>query len=212
MAYTFNGSNSYLSSGSSSIFELGGGFTLAAMVNPANTTGTKSIATYYGNPSGSDTGWVFRVVNAQLNFGWQGGSTDFPIFNFGTITANTNQLCAITYNGTSFKLYIDNSVSSAQSATVFGYSSPLFTIGAVYYSGSPIQVMNGSIAEPAIWNAELTAAEIAALAAGFTPDQIRPQSLQFYAPLVRDLVDLRAGRSITNNNGATVSTHPRVIQ
>jgi hypothetical protein len=68
------------------------------------------------------------------------------------------------------------------------------------------------MAEFATWNATLTDAEIAALAAGFTADQIRPQSLQFYAPLIRDLVDLRAGRSITNVNGATVSTHPRIIQ
>jgi len=77
--------------------------------------------------------------------------------------------------------------------------------------GTPVLFLNGSIAEAAIWNAALTDAEIASLAAGFTPDQIRPQSLQFYAPLVRDLVDVRGGRTITNVNSATVATHPRII-
>lgn len=62
-----------------------------------------------------------------------------------------------------------------------------------------------------MWNVALTDSENASLAAGFTPDQIRPQSLQFYAPLVRDLIDVRGGRTITNVNNATVAVHPRII-
>jgi hypothetical protein len=68
----------------------------------------------------------------------------------------------------------------------------------------------GDIAEVGIWNVALTAAEIAPLAKGMTCDKIRPQNLVFYAPLVRDLIDQKGGLTITNNNGATVATHPRV--
>jgi hypothetical protein len=68
----------------------------------------------------------------------------------------------------------------------------------------------GPIAEVGIWNAALTADEIASLAKGMTCDKIRPQSLVFYAPLVRDLIDTKGGLTITNNNGATVADHPRV--
>jgi hypothetical protein len=68
----------------------------------------------------------------------------------------------------------------------------------------------GDMAEIGIWNAALTAAEIASLAKGMTPDKIRPQSLVFYSPLVRDLIDQKGGLTITNNNGATVANHPRV--
>ncbi len=67
-----------------------------------------------------------------------------------------------------------------------------------------------STAEVGIWNAALTAAEVAALAKGMTCDKVRPQSLVFYAPLVRDLVDQKGGLTITNNNGATVANHPRI--
>ncbi len=67
-----------------------------------------------------------------------------------------------------------------------------------------------SAAEVGIWNAALTAAEIASLANGMTCDKVRPQSLVFYAPLVRDLIDQKGGLTITNNNGATVANHPRV--
>ena len=70
--------------------------------------------------------------------------------------------------------------------------------------------MNGYIAEVGIWNAALTAAEIASLADGMTCDKIRPQSLVFYAPLVRDLQDTKGGLTITNNNASTVANHPRV--
>jgi hypothetical protein len=69
---------------------------------------------------------------------------------------------------------------------------------------------NGQIAEVGIWNAALTAAEVASLADGMTCDKVRPQSLVFYAPLVRDLQDVRGGLTITNNNTATVANHPRV--
>jgi hypothetical protein len=52
--------------------------------------------------------------------------------------------------------------------------------------------------------------EIASLAAGMTCDKVRPQSLVFYAPLVRNLQDVKGGLTITNNNSATVAAHPRV--
>ena len=69
---------------------------------------------------------------------------------------------------------------------------------------------DGKLAEVGIWNVALTAAEIASLAKGMTCDKVRPQSLVFYAPLVRNLQDVRGGLTITNNNTATVATHTRV--
>ncbi len=75
---------------------------------------------------------------------------------------------------------------------------------------SGIQFCDGRIAEVGIWNAALTAAEIASLAKGMACDKIRPQSLVFYAPLIREIQDVRGARTITNNNAATVATHPRV--
>jgi hypothetical protein len=70
--------------------------------------------------------------------------------------------------------------------------------------------LSGGIAEVGIWTAALNADEIKSLAAGMTCDKVRPQSLVFYAPLVRDLVDAKGGLTITNNNTATVANHPRV--
>ena len=68
----------------------------------------------------------------------------------------------------------------------------------------------GAIAEVGVWNVALTQQECTALAQGMTCDKIRPQSLVFYAPLVRDLIDQKGGLTITNNNAATVANHTRV--
>jgi hypothetical protein len=77
-------------------------------------------------------------------------------------------------------------------------------------NSSPVGYLDGELSEVGIWNAALTAAEIASLAKGMTCDKIRPQSLVFYAPLVRNLIDQKGGLTITNNNSATVANHPRV--
>ena len=71
-------------------------------------------------------------------------------------------------------------------------------------------LLSGRVADVGVWNVALTDAEVASLAKGMTCDKIRPQNLVFYAPLIRDLIDQKGGLTITNNNAATVATHPRV--
>lgn len=127
-------------------------------------------------------------------------------------TANQWYSAAAVFNSVqNYSSYINGgSVANGTSTTVPNFSIGGVTIGA-RWNGSNFGVYaSGQIAEVGIWNAALTAAEIASLAKGMTCDKIRPQSLVFYAPLVRDLIDAKGGRSITNNNGATVATHPRV--
>jgi hypothetical protein len=76
--------------------------------------------------------------------------------------------------------------------------------------GYGTSLLNGRSAEVAVWNVALTEDEITSLAKGFKPTRIRPQSLVFYAPLLRNLQDLKGALTITNNNTATVADHPRV--
>lgn len=68
----------------------------------------------------------------------------------------------------------------------------------------------GQLAEFAIWNAALTDAEINSLAKGFKPPRIRPQSLRYYVPLVRNVHELRSGITFTAVNAPVVFAHPRV--
>lgn len=83
-----------------------------------------------------------------------------------------------------------------------------FSIG--YRYPGDVYPFNGYVAECALWNTALTDAEIESLAKGFSPRRIRPQSLVFYAPLLRNLQDLRQGLALTAVNSPTVASHPRV--
>ena len=60
-----------------------------------------------------------------------------------------------------------------------------------------------------MWQATLTAEEVASLAKGMTCDKIRPQSLVYYTPLIRDIQDLARGMTLTDTS-TTVAAHPRV--
>lgn len=70
--------------------------------------------------------------------------------------------------------------------------------------------MSGLIAEAAIWNIALTDEEVAILAAGYSPLFVRPQNLVFYAPLIREILDVVGGVTLTNVS-STVGDHPRMI-
>ena len=84
-------------------------------------------------------------------------------------------------------------------------------IGAYRFGASaPTTFFDGYMAEVAMWNAALDAGEVAALAKGFSPALIRPQSLVYYIPGVSDILD-RKGTTWTNNNSVGFTTHPRVI-
>lgn len=73
------------------------------------------------------------------------------------------------------------------------------------------QYFAGDIAEVGVWNAVLTADEIASLAKGFPCRMIKPENLAFYAPLVRNITDYMEALTITNTNTATPSEHARII-
>lgn len=78
---------------------------------------------------------------------------------------------------------------------------------------SPMGYFDGELAEPAIWSvANLTAEERAALARGVSPMKVRPQSLIFYPPLIRELIDVRTGVTLTAVNSPTVAAHPRIYR
>lgn len=72
--------------------------------------------------------------------------------------------------------------------------------------------LDGKLAELGLWTGiTLTDGEVLSLSKGISVHQIRPQSLSFYAPLLRNLQDIRGGRTITNF-GAAATTHHRIFQ
>ena len=67
---------------------------------------------------------------------------------------------------------------------------------------------NGYIAECAIWNTVLTASEIKTLYNGIPANNIRPQNLTFYAPLIRDLNTVVGAYTLSPESGTTATSLP----
>lgn len=120
---------------------------------------------------------------------WNHGCGVFAATN--SRTAYLNGDAATTNTGTSTIDPLNNIAIGARWATTLGVH------------------MRGLLADVGIWNVALTLAEIQSLADGMACDKVRPQSLVFYSPLVREFID-KKGISISNNNGVTVADHTKI--
>jgi hypothetical protein len=129
----------------------------------------------------------------------------------GTSLNTWHHICGLFTSSTSRTIYLDG-VSTGTSTTA---SSPnglnSIRIGAGYANdGTPSTHFLGRISDTAIWSDSLSDSEITSLSKGFSSKKIRPQSLEFYCPLVRDLNEQILNTTLTNNNTATVSDHNRI--
>jgi len=125
-------------------------------------------------------------------------------------SANTwTHACGVFTTTTSRTAYINGGSAASNTTSRSPTGVDTVIVGNNRTGGAWGSTATVIIAEVGIWNVALNADEIAALAKGFRPDQIRPQSLRFYTPLVREIIDVRGGLALTTA-GITVATHPRI--
>ena len=215
MAYEFTAASSqYLSASVAPVTTYP--LTLAAWIYPTSTASPTAIVSIENTSTGHRFILQQNVVNGNHI---QATAVDATAAAGRSVTSglatNAWQHAAGTFstnNSDNWTAYLNGS-SANQSASASETRAPSTVnsakIGA--RTGASLGLyFAGLIAEVGIWNVALTQPEIASLAKGMTCDKVRPQSLVFYAPLVRDLQDVRGGLTITNNNTATVANHPRV--
>ena len=209
MAYDFNGTSQYLSCSAPLTAPP---LTFVCFAKNASFTARVFFSIGQTNASSRYQMQINANNNVILNCIWNSGSN--------SVLAETLSLSPaiavnewIHYGGviqssSNRSLYV-RGILQAITTTPDSVATPFqtFTTGARVGPGA---YADSDIAEVGIWSVALTAAEIASLAKGMTPDKIRPQSLVFYAPLVRDLIDQKGGLAITNNSAATVANHPRI--
>jgi hypothetical protein len=190
--------------------------TMACWYNPKNITAGMMLM-YIGHKAGASRFLLFAsgdVAGDPVAAAVANSANTIVIANSTSwYSQNTwSHACGVFESSSSTSVYL-NGGSSATNTNSLGGSLTTINTGAVatqFFGGSSVTRASALIAEVGIWNVALTASEIASLAKGMTCDKVRPQGLVFYAPLVRDLQDVRGGRTITNNNTATVANHPRV--
>jgi len=211
MAYNFNGTDQRLAA--SNVFtNLQPPFTYACWFNATNLNANQSPFSI-GTANATSRYEIFVLTTGALNIAAPGGTglgggAPAP----SSIAAGTSNHVAGVYSQTNSRQCFLNGAGGTVSTT----STTLSGVTEVHV-GTRFNIVfgsffAGSVAEVGVWDVVLTAAEIESLAKGVTCDKVRPQSLRFYAPLIRDLQDLRGGLTITNTNGATVADHPRVYK
>lgn len=212
MAYSFDGTaNRRLTASSAPV--TAAPFTLFARIR-ATGTGSNRRILQIADSSSVDR-FALQIVGnnfpllARYSVQEGANTTDFPQGTAGNVTANTWYAQTAVETATNSRALFLDTATFTNTTSRTPSSISLTSIGGTS-NAAGFTAFNGQIAEAAMWNATLTADEIKSLAQGFKPTRIRPQSLKFYAPLVRDLHDLRDALTITNNNTVTVADHPRV--
>jgi hypothetical protein len=203
MAYNFNGSNQNLTVVSAPV--TAAPLTIAVWFRKASTATKNGIFVRASANNSNLFGFYFTTVVRGYVQDGPNQISDFA--STANYSANTwTHACLVEASTNSRTIYQNagNSATNTQSRVPAGINA----IDIATFGGGAN--FDGQFAEIGIWNAALTQPEVASLAAGMTCDKVRPQSLVFYSPLTRDLIDYKGGLAITNNNTATVANHPRV--
>lgn len=121
-------------------------------------------------------------------------------------TINTwHHICFVCSSSTSRIVYRDGTASAANTTNDTPTSLTRVLIGS-----NTVENFDGYISDVAIWSAALNTGEINSLTKGFCAKRIRPQSLEYYVPLVRNLYEYNSSIALTNNNTATAIAHNRI--
>ena len=205
MAYDFNGTNQYLRTSSSPVSAMP--LTISCWFN-GDAGGTLFPLVVISNSSDNSRVNIVRSGGDIVAAAVDSSNTSALASSGGYSSGSWTHICGVHSSTTLRTLFVNGSLQSTGSTALGSFGSfNQISIGSNHLASA---FTDGRIAEVGIWSVALTAAEIASLADGFTCDKVRPQSLVFYAPLVRSLQDVRGGLTITNNNTATVANHPRV--
>lgn len=134
------------------------GFTISAWIKrDAADTGTKSIVSK--RDTGFTQGYDFRILNDnRIEIFWKNGSNQ-TLTSVTAIPDAEWHHVAVTYNGTTARLYIDGIEDNSD-----GKSAPVNTTDSFYIAaagkGTPVQHFRGNIDEVRVWDRMLTPSQL----------------------------------------------------
>lgn len=173
---------------------------------------------------GSETGYIGiglgYVTSGRVDAVTSGsGGEQVAESTVGTTVDVWAHCCAVFTSTSSRTAYYNGGSAGNQTNITNPGSISAIAIGCFYDGTNAWGLCNGAIAECAVWDVELTAGEIAALAGGVSPTRIRPANLGGYWPIngidspERDFspgILSTTRRSMTMTGTAAQSNHPPV--
>lgn len=211
MARTFNGTSDFIDSDVPVIIPTTYPISLAAWYKTASTipAAAAEIVVGFQDEDGSPS-LLIEMTTAGLvqarTVNQFGNSTQGNVS--GAISTDTWTHFAGTFNSDSNRTAYKNGIAGTTNTSGSGIAANFTLMSEIRIGRRLTAYANGDIAEVGFWNALLTSAEISSLAKGVSPLKIRPQNLILYAPLIRNLIDLK-GSTLTAT-GTTISDHPSV--
>jgi hypothetical protein len=207
MAWDFDGTNDYMEATSAVL--TAGPLTFSAWIN-IDATGIAHRILSISSTTGNDRWSLFVGATNVISFQVGASSSFFAVSTTASVGTGTWYHVAGTYSTAAnqpMQVYLDGTkigpTNSNRTPTAGNLNRTL--LGSTYVTSALTQYLNGRIAEAAIWDVVLSDAEISSLAKNFRSDLIRPASLKFYMPLIREVQDVRAGLSFTNNATAAAA-------
>jgi hypothetical protein len=164
-AFVFNGTNSKVQVGGSTM--ISGARTISAWIFPHATTASDTgLPIMTGGVSGAGDFFAVQgnttyATQYQLKLEHWGTPT---YHSSGTVTPETWNHVAITFDGSTLKFYINGQPSGSVAAGLYNYSVSTLLIGGAAIGGSVTNnSFNGSIDEVKLFNRALTDSEVAGL-------------------------------------------------
>ena len=205
MAYDFLQASDRYFEADNQITSIGVPMTVSVRQRYPNTNANRFLCGIYANPASQDNQYSFGNIGS--NFDINARTTLNGVASVAL--PGTNQwwnALGLFASTTSRTAYVNTTAGTPNTDSRSITTEISIRIG----RRATGNAFTGQLAEFAIWNVALTADEINSLAQGFKPPRIRPQSLLYYVPLVRDVHELRSGIPFTAVNAPVVFDHPRV--
>jgi len=206
----FDGTSQYVSVATAPVTALP--MTIAAWVYADSTAAAMSIGMVGSAAStrcqiGFGSGGLPNAVTATT------GGASVQAQSVTGLSANTwHHIVGTFTSSTDRKVFANGAqVGSNTSSSTIGTLDRVL-VGARVNSSAVGLYWAGRIAEFAVWDITLSAADIASLAAGARPNRVRPGALRLYLPLVGQASPEQnlIGLSGTLTNAPTQVSHPRI--
>ena len=200
------------------------------LANPIITTPPFSVSSWFYPDEAEMSNLVFGMADMDWDNQWYGMSclslaaTQYlRVIAYGTspdiidstteVNVNAWNHCLGVWAATDDrKVYLNGGGKNTTAVDITVTGIEMLSIGYLNRF-TPAGYSSGREAEVGIWNVALTDAEVAILAAGYSPLFVRPQNLVYYFPLIRDDDNcLMSGVNLTAVGTPEVIEHPRIIR
>ncbi|WP_338733415.1 HYR-like domain-containing protein [Mangrovimonas cancribranchiae] len=131
-------------------------FSIETWIKPNALSGLQTIYSKR-NANNLNTGYDLRLTNSTLSFRWNGGGQ----ISATGLTTNRWYHTAVTFDGTTYKLYVDGIELNSNPGSTPNTNTMRFLLGAMdRNNNTPTNHFNGWLDELRVWDVTLTTAQI----------------------------------------------------